>query len=70
MNCRGSAHRCGESAAQVKQGYRRLQGKDSEGRRVADPVNPAGCLEDFRRAGVHLRRAVEYGSVLFRRLIA
>jgi hypothetical protein len=36
-----------------------VQGKDGEGRRVPDPVNPTSRLEDFRRAGVHLGRAVE-----------
>ena len=70
MNCRGSAYPCGETAAQVKQGDRRVQGKDGEGRRVADPVNPTGRLEDFCRAGVHLGRTVEHGSVLLGRLVA
>jgi hypothetical protein len=70
MNCGGSADPRGESAAQLKQGDRRLQGKDRERRRVADPVNPTGRLKDFRRAGVHLGRAVQHGSVLLRRLSA
>lgn len=69
MNRGGSADPCGESAAQVKQAHGCVQGKGGEGRRVADPVNPTGRLEDFRSAGVHLGRTAKHGSVLLGRLI-
>ena len=70
MNCGGRADPRGESAAQVEQGDRHVQGKDGEGGRVADPVNPTGRLKDFRRAGVYIGSAVEYGAVLLGGLIA
>ena len=41
-------------------------GEDAKGRCVTDPIDAASGLEYLRRAGVHVRRAVEDGAVLFR----
>lgn len=65
MDRSGRADCRGKRATQIEQGYRVCEGKDDEGRRVTDPIDPAGGLKYFRCTGVHVRRAVDDGAVLF-----
>jgi len=64
MDRSGGPDGCRECAAQVEQVQGRFQGEDGKGRCVTDPIDAASGLEYLRRAGVHVRRAVEDGALL------
>ncbi len=62
----GSSNCCGKRATHVKQVTGSDRAKTTRIGAFANPVDPAGGLENLRGAGIHVGRAVDDGAVLFR----